>query len=71
MNGVESKKEYFLSVVKGGSRSKSRVIIVDKTEINNELNFCYERKTYKSLLYNGQIIKKGGQCPVSKKLWNN
>ena len=39
--------------------------IVDKTDIKkiNGVYFCYEKKTYKDLLYNGQIIKNGKSCP--------
>ena len=38
--------------------------ILDKTDITkiNGIMFCYEKKTYKELLYNGQIIKKDEEC---------
>ena len=39
--------------------------IVDKTDLN-QLNghlFCYDYKSYRELLYNGQITKNGNGCP--------
>ena len=43
----------------------SRRKIVDKTNLN-KLNghlFCYDYKSYRELLYNGQITKNGNGCP--------
>ena len=39
--------------------------IHDKTQIDkiNENLFCFKKITYKELLYNGQIIKNGEDCP--------
>ena len=39
--------------------------IVDKTDLKkiNGNYFCYKHISYKDLLYNGQIIKKGDKCP--------
>lgn len=38
--------------------------IVDRTDIVkiNGNMFCYEKKSYKEVLYNGQIIKKDESC---------
>ena len=43
---------------------RSHTEIVDKTEIDriNGYYFCYSHKSYKDLLYNGQILKKEEQC---------
>ena len=44
---------------------KNKKDILDKTNITKiyGYNFCYEKKaSYKDLLYNDQIIKKGGTC---------
>ena len=43
--------------------------IYDQTDIKkiNGNNFCYKQKSYKDLLYNGQIIKKGAECPSEYK----
>ena len=40
--------------------------IVDETDITkiNGNYFCYKHISYKDLLYNGQIIKKGEECPL-------
>ena len=46
-------------------RKKSRTETVDKTYITkiNSYLFCYNKKiSYRELLYNGQIIKKGENC---------
>ena len=42
-----------------------KLVIVDKTDIRkiNGNYFCYKHISYKDLLYNGQIIKKGAECP--------
>ena len=47
-----------------GYRHRSRTIIVDKTNIDkiNNNYFCYNHISYKTLLYNGQIIKKEEKC---------
>ena len=47
----------------GGRRhhvSRSNTEILDKTDIDriNGYYFCYTHKSYKDLLYNGQILKK-------------
>ena len=46
----------------GGTRSRTK--IVDKTNIDiiNGNYFCYKYISYKTLLYNGQIIKKEEEC---------
>lgn len=44
--------------------------ILDRTNITKiyNYNFCYEKKaSYKDLLYNDQIIKKGGTCKLGYK----
>ena len=51
----------------GGRRhhvSRSNTEILDKTDIDriNGYYFCYTHKSYKDLLYNGQILKKEEQC---------
>ena len=50
-------------VTTGGRHSRTK--IVDRTDIDriNENYFCYKKISYKDLLYNGQIIKKGESCP--------
>ena len=47
-----------------GRRHRSRTIIVDKTNIDKIYGnyFCYNHISYKTLLYNGQIIKKEENC---------
>ena len=42
-----------------------RTSVEDETDIKkiNENYFCYKHISYKDLLYNGQIIKKGSECP--------
>ena len=42
-----------------------KLVIVDQTDIRkiNGNYFCYKHFSYKDLLYNGQIIKKGDECP--------
>ena len=54
----EGRKEYYYS----GKDAYTQ--IADKTDITkiNGYMFCYKRKTYKELLYNGQIIKKDEEC---------
>ena len=44
---------------------RSRTETEDITEITKISwnNFCFKKTTYKDLLYNGQIIKKGKTCP--------
>ena len=44
---------------------KTETNIVDETDITkiNGNFFCYTHISYKDLLYNGQIIKKGKECP--------
>ena len=44
--------------------TRSRTKIVDKTNIDiiNGNYFCYKYISYKTLLYNGQIIKKEEEC---------
>ena len=48
-----------------GGRIRARTKIVDPTDISkiNGHYFCYKHISYKELLYNGQIIKKGAICP--------
>ena len=48
-----------------GGRIRARTKIVDPTDISkiNGHYFCYKHISYKDLLYNGQIIKKGETCP--------
>ena len=54
-------RDYYYS----GGRRRSRTRIVDVTDITklNGYLFCYKYISYKDLLYNGQIIKKGETCP--------
>ena len=54
-------KDYYYS----NGRRRSRTKIVDVTDIKliNGHFFCYKHISYKDLLYNGQIIKKGETCP--------
>ena len=54
-------KDYYYS----NGRRRSRTKIVDVTDISaiNGHLFCYKYISYKDLLYNGQIIKKGETCP--------
>ena len=54
----EGRNEYYYN----GKSRKSK--IVDRTDIVkiNINMFCYEKKSYKELLYNGQIIKKDESC---------
>ena len=42
-----------------------KLVIVDQTDIRkiNGNYFCYRHVSYKDLLHNGQIIKKGTECP--------
>ena len=44
---------------------EQKTVVVDETDIKQIYGkyFCYKKKSYKELLYNGQIIKKGEQCP--------
>ena len=46
----------------GGRQTKTEIL--DKTDIDriNGYYFCYTHKSYKDLLYNGQILKKEEQC---------
>ena len=46
--------------------SRSNTEILDKTDIDriNGYYCCYTHKSYKDLLYNGQILKKEEQCKV-------
>ena len=55
--------EYYRS----NGKTRSRTKILDKKEIDriNGYYFCYEYKSYKELLYNGQIIKKEEECPTT------
>ena len=47
----------------GHTRSRTKIVdVTDITKINGYL-FCYKYISYKDLLYNGQIIKKGETCP--------
>ena len=47
----------------GHTRSRTKIVdVTDITKINGYL-FCYKYISYKDLLYNGQIIKKGERCP--------
>ena len=43
----------------------SKKIIINETDITkiNGYYFCYKHLSYKDLLYNGQIIKQGTECP--------
>ena len=45
--------------------SHSKRIQMSETNITkiNGYNFCYKHISYKDLLYNGQIIKQGTECP--------
>ena len=54
----EGRNEYYFN----GKNIEAQ--IVDKTDITkiNGYMFCYKKKTYKELLYNGQIIKKDEEC---------
>jgi len=54
----EGRKEYYRS---GKSKETRIVDRTDITKINGNM-FCHAKKTYKELLYNGQIIKKGQEC---------
>ena len=42
-----------------------KMVVYDETDIKiiNGNYFCYKYKSYRDLLYNGQIIKKGSKCP--------
>ena len=44
---------------------RSKRIILNETDITkiNGYYFCYKHISYKDLLYNGQIIKNGTECP--------
>ena len=48
---------------------KKETKIFDQTDIKkiNGNYFCYRKILYKDLLYNGQIIKKGEECPSEYK----
>ena len=52
-----------IRVSSGGKHSSSKIVdVTDITKING-YSFCYKYISYKDLLYNGQIIKKGETCP--------
>ena len=52
-----------IRVSSGGKYSSSKIVdVTDITKING-YSFCYKYISYKDLLYNGQIIKKGETCP--------
>ena len=59
----EGRKEYYYYYDYNG-QYHSKTKIVDKTEIKqiNGYYFCYSHKSYKDLLYNGQIKKYGELC---------
>jgi len=46
-----------------------KVVVVDQTDLKkiNGVYFCYNHISYKDLLNNGQIIKKGTECPSEYK----
>ena len=47
----------------GHARSRTKVFYRTEIDRINGHYFCYEHKSYKELLYNGQIIKDNEQCP--------
>ena len=53
----------------GNLSPKEEIVIVDQTDIKKIYgkNFCYKEILYKDLLNNGQIIKKGEDCPSEYK----
>ena len=50
-----------------GYESKLEYTVVDETNLTliNKRYLCYKHISYKDLLYNGQIIKKGKECPLN------
>ena len=59
----EGREEKYYYYKYGRYVSDTRIVdVTDITKINGYL-FCYKYISYKDLLYNGQIIKKGETCP--------
>ena len=54
-------KDYYYS--KGRRHSRTKIVDVTDIKLINGHYFCYKHISYKDLLYNGQIIKKGERCP--------
>ena len=48
---------------------KTKYVVFDQQDITklNKYNLCYKHVSYRDLLYNGQIIKKGSDCPSEYK----
>ena len=65
-NGKEEKKWYNVDY---DFNVDIETKIVDQTDIKTIYGkyFCYKEISYKDLLYNGQIIKKGEECPSEYK----
>ena len=59
-------KEYYYS--RGHLRSREKTVDVTDIKVINGYKFCYDKKkSYRELLYNDQIIKKGENCKINYK----
>ena len=65
--GGRKKYEWTLESDMDGYEFNEKEIILDETDLTliNGRYLCYKHKSYKDLLYNGQIIKKGTECPLN------